>query len=115
MMVKVFINEQHTLLPDQEILLNEKFPNNWELCKVPANGWTKQEMHDMFYNRFNELFGGAVVFVSPIPYLIKLVAEASGGGAPTYPWIFHNDKREKKELPNGKIISVVAEEGWELI
>ena len=29
--------------------------------------------------------------------------------------VFHNDKRQKRELPNGKIISVVAETGWQLV
>jgi len=29
--------------------------------------------------------------------------------------IFHNDNREKKELPNGKIIHTVAQKGWVLV
>ena len=29
--------------------------------------------------------------------------------------VFHNDRREKKELPDGLIIQVVAREGWQLV
>lgn len=29
--------------------------------------------------------------------------------------IFHNDNREKKELPGGKVVSVVSQTGWQLI
>ena len=27
----------------------------------------------------------------------------------------HNDRREKKELPNGKVIMAVAQTGWQLV
>jgi hypothetical protein len=30
------------------------------------------------------------------------------------PWVFSNDTREKKELPDGKVISVLAKTGWYL-
>jgi hypothetical protein len=63
-----------------------------------------------------------VVFVSPIPALLLILAqrdgERFGSGANdglSCVQVFHNNKREKKELPNGKIISVTATEGWELI
>jgi uncharacterized protein (DUF111 family) len=47
-----------------------------------------------------------VIFVSPIPALMKLMRH----------WkVFHNDNREKKELPNGKIIMTVAKKGWVLV
>jgi hypothetical protein len=54
---------------------------------------------------------GAIVFASPIPALIKKATLEFGGWVK----IFHNDHREKKELPNGRIIMVVAQEGWELV
>ena len=47
-----------------------------------------------------------VVFCSPIPAMMKLLDG----------WfVFHNDAREKVELPNGKIIMKVAEKGWQLV
>jgi len=54
-----------------------------------------------------------VVFASPIPYLIKLLSRQLNftideGLKHAYNvLIFHNDKREKKELPNGKVIMTV--------
>lgn len=47
-----------------------------------------------------------MVFVSPIPVLIGLTVK---NGIDTY--IFHNDRRDKKELPNSKIIMVVSQTG----
>jgi len=56
-----------------------------------------------------------LVFASPVPALIKitLLQECYIGGATVL--LFHNDKREKKELPNGKVISVTAKDGWKLV
>jgi hypothetical protein len=52
-----------------------------------------------------------VVFVSPIPAMIKRLVATKGADEVL---IFCNDKREKKELPNGKVIYVVAQDGWYL-
>jgi hypothetical protein len=30
-------------------------------------------------------------------------------------FVLHNDRREKKELPNGKVIMTVAKEGWMIV
>ena len=118
----VIMNEQHTLLPEQEVILDDKFPG-WELLKVPANGWTLEEMKAQVKNLCKK---DAVVFVSPLPYMLKTMSENAGfakGGTvcpdriyATAPkvFIFHNDNREKKEI-NGKIISVTAKTGWVLL
>jgi len=53
--------------------------------------------------------GNTIVFVSPIPYMVKELAKDANV------LVFHNDRREKKQLPNGKIIQVVAETGWQLV
>lgn len=102
----IFINEQHTLLPEQESLINESL-DIVKIIKVPSEGWDSCQIVDKIEELNEE--GVRFIFVSPIPLMIALsVKEDICVG------IMHNDKREKKEI-NGKIISVVAKTGWELI
>ena len=139
----VIMNETHSLLPEQEKILKERF-EEYEIISVPATGWTLEEMEDkaeslcylaagaevkvMGNSRKVVYFpaespGNAVVFVSPIPYLLKELATKSIRGdyeelatRRIYDvLVFHNDRREKKELPDGRIIQVVAREGWQLV
>lgn len=125
--IYVIINEQHALMPDQERLLRKEFPGaEIEKVLVPAGGWTLKEIRE----KSEELFlrardgKGAIVMASPIPAMVKLLAERSmlqsiqnekeyKGNAELY--ILHNDRREKKELPNGKVIMVIAQTGWQLV
>ena len=107
--IMLVINEQHELLPSQREQLGYNFPESEvEKVLVPAEGWTIEEMERILSER---LWGNFVVFVSPIPYLIKKLAFCEGlgvGGQKGYTtktFLFHNDRREKKELPNGKVIS----------
>ncbi|HKL47951.1 MAG TPA: hypothetical protein VJ878_04705, partial [Candidatus Izemoplasmatales bacterium] len=78
-------------------------------------GWTKSE-RDKICNGIC----GNVVFVSPIQGMILDLAtrsqqEASECGKLSLrPWVFSNDTREKIELPNGEVISVLAKTGWYL-
>lgn len=117
----VVINEAHSILPNQKTLLDEKFPEGYEILSVPEMGWTKKEMDEQ-NNKI--LQHDNAVFVSPIPYMIAALSFDSGYYRCMDDnqlkdlftvFIFHNDVREKKELPNGKIIFTVAKEGWELI
>ncbi len=117
--VMLVINEQHELLPSQREQLGYNFPESEvEKVLVPAEGWTIEEMERILSER---LWGNFVVFVSPIPYLIKKLSFCEGlgvGGQKGYTtktFLFHNDRREKKELPNGKVISVLAKEGWQIV
>jgi|SRR5690606_30371424 len=146
---KVFlvINEQHSLLEDQERVLKEKFEDaEIKKISVPAEGWTLEEMDKIIKDIYLELVQAspkfpinlkmsgfydftygrkptAVVFVSPIPYMIKRLSQlamvADMDGTCTFTeydvFVFHNDHREKKELPNGKIVYTVAQEGWQLV
>lgn len=121
--VYVIINEQHSLMEDQKRCLDELMENMArggveaiiEWVKVPSDGWSIDQMDKIFNKMLRENEDNAmpvdVVFVSPVPYLIMKVAESDYAVCR----IFHNDNRVKKELPNGKIISVVAQEGWELV
>lgn len=123
-MVKVILNEQHKLLPAQVSLLNEKFGyNSWEILTVPADGWNKAQIEsEAFYLRECE---DITVFASPIPLLVAKMAFYRGMDSVIYPYdcigvfIFHNDSRVAKEVPDGKggsrVIHVVAPEGWQLI
>jgi len=101
----VIINEQHSLLPEQEKIIS--FFIQMETMKVPASGWTIEEQKKIV-NDWNP--NDIAIFVSPVPVLLALLANK----LPTV-GVFANDKREKKELPNGKIISVTAKTGWKLI
>lgn len=127
----VIINEQQKLLLEQERILEEKF-EEYELLKVPKESWSLQEMKriseeiheelstievELDSNFMYPIVESAVVFVSPIPFMIKalqlLAMEEDGEEYDVL--IFHNDRREKKELPGGKIIYTVAETGWQLV
>jgi len=113
----LIINEQHSLFPEQEKIL-KKF-GRYETIKVPFDGWTLEEMRKIA-TRF-DFWTDSVIFASPVPYLLaRLAAEAGNVAAIAGPvrdetrgvWVFHNDCREKKELPGGRLISVTAKEGW---
>lgn len=115
----IIMNEQHNLLPQQEELING-LNAPVEIIKVPADGWNKRQILDCVDNIKHLATRGErlnIVVLSPIPLLLAALSMLQGYGELDYSavYVLHNDRREKKELPNGKIISVVAQEGWELI
>ncbi|WP_269919631.1 hypothetical protein [Caldifermentibacillus hisashii] len=123
----VVINETHSLLPEQESILTETY-GDYEFLKVPTSGWTLDEMNVVIRKLTStEVRNGKpyldIVFVSPIPYLImELTRREQNIASAEYVEdsgitvrVFHNDQREKKELPNGRIIQVVAKTGWQLV
>lgn len=99
----IVLNEQHSLLEEQRGILDGLF--DWTIKPVPASGWTLSEMRGVLEEL--KSFDGEVVFASPVPALL-LGMEGRG-------FLFHNDNREKKELPNGKVIMAVAQTGWQLV
>lgn len=105
----VFINERHKLLPEQEAILDESI-EGYNIIKIPSEGWDSCQIVDKIeeLNVQNDE-GTRFIFVSPIPLMIALSVKND-----IIVGIMHNDRREKKEI-NGKIISVVAQTGWELI
>ena len=122
----VIMNEQHTMMVSQSAIMDERFGEfNWEVFPVPSNGWTKEEMDSLAQGWAKVRESGwikDVVFLSPIPYLLAKVASMrihwSEEREMYYPpriHLFHNDRREKRELPDGRILQVVAKEGWELV
>lgn len=122
-MVKVILNEQHSLMEQQKTLLDQTFgENGWEFLKVPANGWTLEEQIEIAKSLVGVQFHESkVVFASPVPILLAKLSYLAGsfkeavGINATQVFVLHNDRREKKELPGGKVISVVAKEGWQLV
>ena len=111
----VIINEQHSLLAEQELILNHTFKENLEIKKVPAKGWTWTQQENIA-REIIEMNITHVVFVSPVPVLLKELSYNWGKDSNNpIILVFHNDNRQKKELPNGKIISVIAKEGWQLV
>ena len=123
--IRVVINETHTLMADQISAIKkwvaEKWMGKWiegvhiVLEKIPAEGMVLAEIKKLS----KKLSEGretiveereTIVIASPIPALMSMLA-AEG----TDFFVLHNDKREKKELPNGKIIMTVAKEGWVIV
>jgi len=127
----VFLNSQHKLLAEQEEILNASFgTGTWEIFEVPAEGWTIEEIEKVAENNFQN--GETAVFASPIPALISRLAFSRGAWSWSETinhqpdsvfcgavWIFHNDRRVSKEVPDGKggvrIIKTVAPTGWQLV
>lgn len=110
MTAKVIISEQHTILPEQMDKLDLNFgENGWRRFNIPADGLSLHEQME-FVDRLQD---DIIVFLSPIPCMIAARLNQAGYKPSTF--IFNNDNRDKKELPNGKIISVVAQTGWELV
>jgi hypothetical protein len=115
----IIINEQHSLLAEQREILTDKF-GEWETLLVPAEGWDKKERDKICENLEGKQ---NIIFISPIPGMIKRLSAVSGyvcaqekdWGKPTLTVsVFANDRREKKELPNGKVISITSQTGWYL-
>lgn len=107
MKVKVIINESHEMFDEQEQILRVMF-DNFDLVHVPKEGWKIEEILTMLEYFEKEDSEQVLVFVSPIPSMIVLATTAFSFDV----HVFHNDKREKVELPDGRVISKVAETGW---
>ena len=108
----VVINEKHQLMAQQIELLEEEF-SSFEELRVSEAGWDKTRIREESKKLAESR--KAVVVLSPIPLLLGLLASARKEGV----YVFHNDLREKKEVPDGKggtrIIFTVAPNGWELV
>ena len=101
--IKVVINKQHSLLDNQKDALMEQ--GDFEIFPVPEKGWTLDKMLEV-QKELEE--AERVVFVSPIPVLLGELVSSNKVSV----GVFHNDCRDKKELPNGKIIFTPSQTGW---
>jgi hypothetical protein len=109
-MRKVYVikNEQHSLFEEQIRLLRDRF-GDYEEYLVPASGWTFAEMQK--HTAFLYENADVVIFASSVPYMIRSLARYNTLSV----YIFHNDKHEKKILPDGRVIQTVASTGWQLV
>jgi len=111
-MIVVIRNVTHRLFEEQQVLIEELAnADEIKVLEVPADGWDLQEMDRILENFESYADDTKFVFISPIPYLLKETAKRYGDRT----LVFHNDHREKKELPGGRIIQVVSSTGWQLI
>ena len=106
-LIYVILNEQHNLMEDQKRVLDSHYGSGkWKIIDIPSAGLNLGEMRQML----EDLMPLELVFASPIPAMIMFSQKL---GVRTS--VLHNDKRVKKELPNGRIIMTVAKEGWEIV
>ena len=115
----IIINETHSMMDEQRFIIEERFGQKYEFLKVPSQGWTLDEMERVIEEIWEEYMNSVgemnIVFVSPVPYLLKELALLGAEYTSFNVLVMHNDRREKKELPDGRIISVVAQTGWQLV
>jgi len=113
----VVLNAQHSLFDEQKQLLSENF-DSIEFLTVPADGWTLAEQEKEI-EKLSEMMDVSdmypvIVFASPVPVMLSAmatIAAVKNGDVQ----VFHNDRRNKKELPNGRVIMTVAPTGWQLV
>lgn len=102
----VIKNKAHSILEDQERVLRSA-GYDYEEFNIPEAGLTLSQMREAV-NQFPAY--RKVIFLSPVPAMMALMAQRGRAFK-----AFHNDVREKKELPNGRIIMTVAKTGWEIV
>lgn len=122
MPTRVVINEQHSLNPAQSRILGERF-TSFQFVRIPAHGLTRPQQEALAEGLMAD--ASPVVFVSPVPLLLAIMAGKCGRNAPAHPgvhlasmpqlFLFHNDVRIKTESADGRISNALAPEGWELI
>lgn len=122
MPTRIIINEQHSLNPAQGRILGERFAS-FEFVRIPAHGLTRPQQEALAEKLLADAW--PVVFVSPVPLLLAIMAGRCGPNASARPgahpasmpqlFLFHNDVRIKTETADGRISSMLAPEGWELI
>lgn len=116
MQTVIIINEQHNLLDIQESQLKALSPDGWEVFSVPRDGLTAPEQRQAAQDLWDAFTN--IVFVSPVPLLLAEVAHLKGieytVGGDHRVFLFVNDRREKKTLPDGRVFSVLPLNGWRL-
>lgn len=105
------INDQHSLMTDQQRVLDEVFPQGWDVFRVPPQGMNLDNIKD-WVDQVDP--AQTVIMVSPIPAFFCLLAKRGINFC-----TLHNDKRAAKEIPDGKggvkVIHTVAPVGWQVV
>ena len=112
----VIMNEQHTLLPGQVSALERMF-DTYETLSIPATGWDALKQEEVAEEILARMRTEAEipVFLSPVPLLLAHVSWGAGRLGLFPARVFHNDRREKVELPDGRQIMKPAEDGWQIL
>lgn len=67
----IVIMREYQILPSaHRKILNKEFKDNWELLTFPSKGWSRDERHGIM----SSFKGERIVFVNPIPGMIKVLA-----------------------------------------
>lgn len=112
MKVTLVINEIHNLLEHQEKVLKQTFGEEIEIERynIPDKGLSVEEMKKVVEELSNRNHEN-IVFVSPIALMVGWLAQKKGK---TF-YVFHNAKREKTETADGRLITRIVPDGWELV
>lgn len=109
--VFIVINEQHTILENQKEQIEKSFPDSeWQYIKLPAEGLNLLEIKNKVQELMKKEKGAPIIFISPVPAMMSLLNSFG-----RHFFVFHNDKRDKKELPDGRIIFTVSQIGWQIV
>lgn len=123
MPARIILNEQHSLNPAQRRVLGERF-ESFTLVPIPSTGLSRGEQEVLAEELLRSI--DPVVFVSPVPLLLAIMAGRCGrtvaarkvdvhpSGTPPV-FLFHNGSRTKTETFDGRINTVLNPEGWELL
>lgn len=109
----LIINETHSLLPDQVRVLEEKGMSDYEEIRIPKEGWDARTRFSLAHEWAER--GGRYIFVSPEPVILGRLAHLSVFRKDVAVYVFSNDRRVKKELPDGRIVQTIAPTGWKLV
>lgn len=123
MPARVIINEQHSPNPAQSRILGERF-GTYSLVSIPASGLSRAGQEALAADLLTSV--EPVVFVSPVPLLLAIMAgrcgrDVAARDGKTHPsgtppvFLFHNDIRVKTESADGRISSTLAPDGWDLV
>ncbi|MDD3140470.1 MAG: hypothetical protein PHX08_16065 [Lachnospiraceae bacterium] len=113
--IKYVINQAHSLMEEQKEILNSLIDEGDNLIRVdiPEEGLNLDKQIELAHSLMDEMREeDYLVFVSPIPCMLGYICAQIESSQNVL--VFGNDKREKKELPNGKIIQTVSQTGWYL-
>lgn len=123
MPARIIINEQHSLNPAQRRILGERF-TSFDLVQIPGTGLSRSSQEALARELLTSL--DPVVFVSPVPLLLAIMAghcarslparneHTQPSGTPSV-FLFHNDNRAKTEISAGQISTILSPDGWELL
>lgn len=115
MKIQYIINRAHSLMEEQMSLLSNMLDPEDCLIRVdiPEEGCSLDEQVELAHTLMDGMgVDDYLVFVSPLPCMLGYICSQIETSRNVL--VFGNDKREKTELPNGKIISSVSKCGWYL-